>query len=188
MATVTDRYQIELDCRAQVGIWANKYAAGHWYHAQESIVERWKHQTASGMEKIKGLGIAVCMSPKAEEPYGSAEEMAERVRRTGLFIVRWRSAGSHPLGYLHKDFRVVHDWFGHIVPGNPFSMNGELAAFRTHVETKLFSRDVLPLVWSEVVLENAYRLFHGHWHYISKPVFDPSWGHGELADGTATQD
>lgn len=176
MAAVNDRYPLVLDCRPKVKAWADLYQHGHWYFAEPEIIRRWHLDIAKALRPIKMCGVDICWSHKTEEPYASTEEMRSRVRETGLFVVRWREPGSHPLGVSHNLFRVVHDWYGHILPNNPFTMDGELAAFRQHQHEHLFHKTVLPLVWSEVVLENAFRLYHGHWLYISKPVFDPNWG------------
>lgn len=179
-AKIIDRYPLVLDCRPQVGHWANLYKEGQYYHPEPNVAALWRKETLRAFDKIKEEGIDVCFSSRPQEPYATSEEMRERVLRSGIFICRWRNPGHHLLGHDHKAFRVVHDYFGHLKGELPFNMEGEVDAFQSHRQTKLFSFAVLPLVWSEVVLENAYRLYHGHWYWHSKPVLDPHWGHAEL--------
>ena len=58
----------------------------------------------------------------------------------------------------HQRYRAVHDWFGHVVPGYAFGIEGEIEAF--HIHTRMFSPEVLKIVFSDVVLANAYYELH----------------------------
>lgn len=171
-----DRYQLTLDCRPMVRRFAETYQTGHYWRGEpeqnallrKQVRHAWRH-----------IPVAVQFTPEAlGEPYASAEEMRERIASEKVFLVRKRESKSvtHWFDGGHAEFRAVHDWYGHVVCHNPFTMDGELGAFRAHVAEKLFTAETLPLVWSEVVLENAYRLFHGRWYWHSKPVFDEQWG------------
>lgn len=171
-----DRYQLTLDCRPFVRRWALHHEQSHWWHVPQALKADWRAQTSEAFARIEAKVRFVA----GEEPYASAQEMRSRVIGEGVFLVREVCLSAHchhPLGPWHKQFRAVHDWFGHVMHvENNFDMAGELGAWRSHRDEGVFSADVLPLVWSEVVLENAYRLYHGHWYRWYKPVFDPLWG------------
>lgn len=170
-----DRYPLTLDCRPFVGVLASTYQLGHYYKAPPAVKQLWQRQTLRAFNQLMDC-VSVKFIKEDSEPYATSEEMAQCVQATKVFLVRWRHPGSHPLGASHSMFRAVHDYYGHIVGNQPFDMDGEIATYNIHAAGTMFSPATLPLVWSEVVLENAFRLFHGHWYWHSKPVFDPCWG------------
>ena len=69
-----------------------------------------------------------------DDPYGSASEMFESVRRGTLCIYSTPEDHRHPLLGCHGNdmFRAVHDYYGHFRSGRDFSRHGEEAAWVRH--------------------------------------------------------
>lgn len=180
-SVASDRYQLDLDCRPFVGDLATVYHHGHFWKVPDLTKRLWQAQCLRAFDKLLRI-VSVKFIKDDCEPYSTTAEMSSRISTEGVFLVRWRHPGSHPLGSSHSMFRAVHDYFGHVVGDQPFTMDGELTCYNIHACGSMFSPATLPLVWSEVVLENAFRVFHGHWYWHSKPVFDPHWGQIQWAD------
>ena len=94
------------------------------------------------------------------DPYPSAEALRSEVRRDRELKVMTLHS-DHPVfsEELNWKFRAVHDWFTHIIAGKDFSLKGEIAAYNTH--TKMFSRDSLPALFTEVVGQVCYQTIRG---------------------------
>lgn len=176
-----DRYQLTLDCRPMVKRLAGLYQRGATYKVQPEL----RALYIAEILRARQLIPVDVMFTHGDEPYATPEEMRHRIAGEGVFIVKFRDSDkklSHYLRGAHMDFRAVHDWYGHVACLNAFNMDGELGAYCAHARSGLFSPAVLPLVWSEVVLENAFRLYHGHWSFISRPVYDPDFGRAPEAE------
>ena len=89
---------------------------------------------AQTLELYHAIPLTVVRLPA--EPCPDMECLARHVAQ-GVMPVRIRNPHSgHPvLGHFMTEFRVVHDYYGHVIPGNPFGLAGELAAYRQHCET-----------------------------------------------------
>jgi len=99
------------------------------------------------------------------QPFATAGQM-RRFVDTNQYLPMYTSQ-SIMCDTYHKH-RAVHDWYGHIVPNYPFGPIGELAAYRIH--SKMYSKDVLPLVFSDVVLSNCYFEMNGQFFSSEKYV------------------
>jgi len=61
----------------------------------------------------------------------------------------------------HNDvFRAAHDIFGHVVPGNSFSADGEFKASFCHMW--LYSEDVHPVLFTEQIAQICWYFFGPH--------------------------
>lgn len=164
---------IELDCSERAKALATYFRLAPYWRIPETTAQRFLHETLKQFRAIE----ANVQFVHGDEPYTTVDEMVERLEAENIFLVRWRCANgcSHPLGAAHMLFRAVHDWYTHRKYDYAFDLHGELQCFEQHRRDGAFSRETLPLVWSEVVLENAYHVYHGHWYQWYKPVLDPHW-------------
>ena len=126
---------------------------------------------AQTLELYHAIPLTIVRLP--EEPCPDMECLARHVAQ-GVMPVRIRNPhSSHPvLGHFMTEFRVVHDYYGHVVAGNPFGLAGELAAYRQHCQ-RHYDAWLLPYVWQNVVLENAYFEARGHWPHPAAKSGDP---------------
>lgn len=169
---------------------AHTYRLAPWWHVDDAIRDEFRNQVMRWFPRIP----ADVRFVHGEEPYKSRQEMTCRLEKEGVFLCRWHGPGSHVLGGAHMMFRAVHDWYSHHMHALDFGLPGELACYEVHAASGMFSKRTLPLVWSEVVLENAYYCYFGKWYQCGadkfhlhpekpevgstcyKPVFDPRWG------------
>lgn len=93
-----------------------------------------------------------------KQPFETSGQMRKYVEQNG--VLRMYAARSF-LGETYHKHRAVHDWFGHIVPGIPFGVDGELESYRLHQEH--YPAIFHPILFSDVVLHNAYFERHGEW-------------------------
>lgn len=166
-------YKLQLDCSPLAKRLAHLYHTSPQWKVPSQVKALFIEQVLAARQ-LMPVGISFVHVP--DDIYGALPELLDDIKKTGQMKVRWLGGGHHPLGPVHTDFRAVHDYFGHVLGCNEFTFQGELAAWEIHKASTMFSRETLPLVWSEVVLENAYRVWHGHWYWHSKPVFDERWG------------
>lgn len=170
------------DCSAIAKRCAKVFEDGAFWHVNGRVKRHFREEVMLAFQRLPVSSIKF-VSIDAE-PYISAPQMAGFIRQTGEFWVRWRREPQHVLGPSHTMFRAVHDWFGHVVPCQPFTFQGEIGAYNVHAASGMFSVETLPLVWSEVVLENAFYTYHGRWFPSYKPVSDPNWGAMELGNAS----
>lgn len=149
-------------------------------HAPDSVDVRGGYQAFAGeiTKQYRRLtryhGIAVEATDL--DPYQTSRELAADVRENGRLKV-YRTVelpAGHPglweLGSeadnlnLNTAFRAVHDYYGHVVPGNSFSMVGEYLAFLAHAAS--FTRpDSVKVVTTETLGQNAW-FNHGPYAYL----------------------
>lgn len=113
-----------------------------------------------------GLGIDIEYVDNPE-PYHTAEEQAEDVRRNRHLMIatisRWPDS-YHPLlsnerGGQYDRFRAVHDLFGHACIGTGFDRHGEYASWVTH--SSMFYGPAQRAASTELHGENSYLVAFG---------------------------
>ena len=92
------------------------------------------------------------------QPYDSAEQMRQEVRRTGKLLIS-RDYNEHPVFDPETNlmFRTVHDYVVHIAPGESgpdFTQRGEIRAYNLH--RRLAPPDTWPALFSEVLAQACY--------------------------------
>lgn len=94
------------------------------------------------------------------DPYSSAEQMREEVKKTKILKVM-KDFSSHPFFNEEENwkFRAVHDWFSHIISGQPFTQKGELQAYNTHI--KMMPPAAWPALFTEIIGQVCYQTTKG---------------------------
>lgn len=84
------------------------------------------------------------------DPYSSAEQMRKEVGVTKTLKVM-KDFSVHPFFSEEENwqFRAVHDWFTHILAGQPFTLNGEISAYNQHL--KMFPKAAWPALFAEII-------------------------------------
>jgi hypothetical protein len=90
------------------------------------------------------------------QPFQTMGHMKRHAENTGKLIMY---AGNSVLGDIYKRHRAVHDYFGHIVHGLPFGLEGEMACYRIHRDQ--YTPAIRPIIFSDVILANAYYEMNG---------------------------
>lgn len=122
--------------------WAISEALKASFHEQ---VDHWFKQIPV---EIRWLSDKEC-----PQPFKSMEEMKEYWKTKGVLLML--SEESTELGRdCYSKHRAIHDWFGHLEPNRPFGGPGESSSFLVHAGQ--YTPDVLPIVFSDVVMSNAY--------------------------------
>ncbi len=95
------------------------------------------------------------------DPYKSAEEMIDQVKRDKVLKVMKDYSSDHPVFTEEENwmFRAVHDWFSHILAKQPFTQKGEMRAYNTHA--KMFPPDALPALFTEIIGQACYATTYG---------------------------
>lgn len=118
-------------------------------------------------EQYSALPVQVISSN--ENPYFDSGHMRSEVAKTGkLYVYTFETLPiGHPLAQriLVSDnfvsfnfiFRAVHDYIGHIKPGNSFSYLGECRAFLAHKET--LPEEVHGVLAAETLAQNSWYHF-----------------------------
>ena len=100
------------------------------------------------------------------QPFHTAQAMRDYWLTKGVLLML--SEDSEELGRdVYSKHRAIHDWHGHIAAENPFGGEGESNAFLVH--TSQYSPEVLPIVFSDVVLGNCY------WQHYKKAWGSERW-------------
>lgn len=95
-----------------------------------------------------------------QNPYGTAEEMAEKVKATGVLKI-WKGLSDQHAIFTEEQnwiFRAIHDLLTHVYRDIKFGLRGELRAYNTHVKTlppearpALFTEVVGQVCWAEIM-------------------------------------
>lgn len=135
------------------------YRDSDLWHIPQTVKENFRDQVEYWYAKIPARIRYLCDAKGDTQPFDAVPEMRHWLESHGelLMLSEW----SAELGRdLYTKHRAVHDWFGHIVPNNQFGGVGEAHAFKIHESQ--YSADVLPIVFSDVVLANTYWEHFGH--------------------------
>lgn len=94
------------------------------------------------------------------DPYSTADQMREDVTNHKVLKIM-KDHSDHPWFSQEENwkFRAVHDWFTHIISGQPFTHKGELAAYNTHI--KMFPPKSWPALFTEIVGQVSYVTVYG---------------------------
>lgn len=97
------------------------------------------------------------------QPFNTMGQMRRHCLETGVLLMY---APDSILGPVYARHRAVHDYFGHILPNLSFGVIPELAAFRLH--KKMYSPELHPLLFADVVLNNAFYEANGTFYPTEK--------------------
>lgn len=94
------------------------------------------------------------------DPYNSADQMREDVKKNKILKIM-KDHSEHPFFSKEENwkFRTVHDWFTHVISGQPFTHKGELSAYNTH--TKMYPPSAWPALFTEIVGQVCYVTVNG---------------------------
>lgn len=167
------------------------YAAYSAVSALEYRPEAWaefkaviREQYASMLPNFGGITVKlVSYSPEINE----VREHLNDTRELLVYEVESLCAG-HPLadrarGLSHNQmFRAVHDYFGHLLPGNDTSVDGELKAYVEHARMFASAGHVMSLdaLAAETLGQVAAYVIEGGFADIQVPR-TMSWDHERLA-------
>jgi len=109
---------------------------------------------------FKMIGSKVKVEFVDGDPYTSQQQMKQEVAATKVLKVM-KDFSDHPLFTKEQNwkFRAVHDWFTHILTNQPFTLEGELKAYNTHL--KMFPPASYPALFTEIVGQVCYQTSHG---------------------------
>jgi hypothetical protein len=109
---------------------------------------------------FKMIGSKVKVEFVDGDPYTSAEQMREEVKKTKIMKVM-KDFSDHPFFTEEENwrFRAVHDWFSHIISGQPFTQKGELQAYNTHI--KMMPPAAWPALFTEIIGQVCYQSTKG---------------------------
>jgi hypothetical protein len=121
--------------------------------AWEALANETRAQAKAIMRQID---VQVVDDP---EPYETAQEMCEDIKRNGRFLVS-RANSDHPVWSPEDNinFRIVHDVIGHCQSGGDFSWRGENMACGVHFP--LVSSLAQEALFTECIGQTAYYSFY----------------------------
>ncbi|MGW3967461.1 crotonobetainyl-CoA--carnitine CoA-transferase [Amycolatopsis sp. NPDC005003] len=147
---------------------------------------------------LRDAGLEVRPWIGGGQPYRDSAELIAGVRGTGVLHVFLTRDGhgpgpqraghpmlgrsgivAHGVDFTHNDvFRVVHDVFGHVLPGHGFGPRGEFKAAYCHMQ--VFSAEAHPALFTEQIGQVAWYFYGPHrrgdpprrtWPYAEQKVF-----------------
>ena len=97
---------------------------------------------------------------KPGQPYATASDL-HRVITTRYLVVSTDN-NFHPVWTCEENlrFRAVHDWYGHILTGYDFALEGELGAYQATGE--LHTPSAKHALFTEVYVQALYYVVFGH--------------------------
>ncbi len=130
--------------------------------------ERLGHHVIKNIKKVQS---AYDVEFVDGQPYDSAEEMAQKMRETGVMQISKDFNQSEVFGEMENlYFRAVHDYYGHLAARGfesdeskitHFNLKGELRAYNGHLKM-LGNSDMAKAVFTEVIGQACYFMYHGH--------------------------
>lgn len=139
-------------------ILAEAYRDGEPWQIPQHLIENFRDQVEHWFAKIP-VTVRFISDEFCKQPFNTMHDMKAWHQEKGELLML--SEHSDQLGRdLYSKHRAVHDWFGHIEPGHPFGGKGESLSFLAHAGQ--YTPDVLPIVFSDVVLTNNYWQHFGH--------------------------
>lgn len=94
------------------------------------------------------------------QPYATAAAMHSVIRTRHLVIST--DHNFHPVWSTEENlrFRAVHDWYGHILTGYDFTLEGERGAYEATAE--LHTPSAKHALFTEVYVQALYAIVFGH--------------------------
>lgn len=94
------------------------------------------------------------------QPYATAADMHSVIRTRHLVIST--DHNFHPVWTCEENlrFRAVHDWYGHILTGYDFTLEGERGAYEATAE--LHTPSAKHALFTEVYVQALYYVVFGH--------------------------
>ena len=149
--------------------------------SEERQYQCFKKETLHQFITLLEAGIRIEPWSGGGQPYPDSRTLQQRVRETGRLNVYMTRDGhgcggvgsrtaNHPMiepspitiggtVFLYNDlFRAVHDYFGHIVRGNRFSIRGEFMASRDHLQ--MYTPDCHNVLLAETIGQISW-FYHG---------------------------
>ena len=134
------------------------------YQSAEIIEERhvyaWKALAEETTRLYEALPKDLRVRFKPGQPYATAADM-RRVISTRYLVISTDN-NFHPVWTREENlrFRAVHDWYGHILTGYDFTLNGELGAYMATGE--LHTPSAKHALFTEVYVQALYFVVFGH--------------------------
>lgn len=148
---------------------AEAYRDGAPWHIPAELVENFREQVEFFFNRIP-VPVRWVSDLYCRQPFDTAHKMETWTEERGELLML--SEFSDELGRdLYSKHRAVHDWFGHVAADQPFGGEGEAKSFLVH--TAQYTPEVLPIVFSDVVLTNNYWQHFGHAWGSEKWVYRP---------------
>lgn len=133
---------------------ATVYAEAPEVELSGSLMDQFRQEVEHWYSLIPvAVRFIECPGP---QPFNTMGAMVSHLEATGELLMK---AGQSRLDPIYGKHRAVHDYFGHCLPRIPFGVDGEAESYRIH--RTMFSPEVRCLVFSDVVLANAYVEVHG---------------------------
>jgi len=134
------------------------------YQNAETIESRhvyaWKALAEETTRLYEALPKDLRVRFNSGQPYKHAWELY-RVISTRHLVVSMDN-NFHPVWSFDENlrFRAVHDWYGHVLTGHDFSLEGELAAYKATAE--LHTPSAKHALFTEVYVQALYYTVFGH--------------------------
>ena len=124
------------------------YAKAPLYDEKEAW--RWKLLAKHIERMYKQMLSDIRVEFVSGQPYETAEEMSDKVRRSGVMYIS-TDFNEHPIftPLQNLQFRAVHDYIVHIAKDKSFTLKGEIGSYNAHA--KLVPPAAIPALYTEVV-------------------------------------
>lgn len=136
------------------------------------------YQLFNGEIELQLLTIPMRIVYTDTDPYVDANDMVTRVAIDRMLRV-YTGGNPHPLLTTMENahFRAVHDYYGHIVPGNSFDVDGEFHAWQCHYHMFRTSGG-RATVTTETLGQLAWRVYgpNEHMPYADRPYAEQKVG------------
>ena len=134
------------------------------YQNADTIEKRhlyaWKALAEETTQLYEALPTDLRVRFKPGQPYAAAADL-HRVHATRYLVVSTDN-NFHPVWTCEENlrFRAVHDWYGHILTGYDFTLDGELGAYMATGE--LHTPSAKHALFTEVYVQALYAIVLGH--------------------------
>lgn len=141
-----------MDEKACIKLLADCYSQRDAWVISQAIKDQFREEVEA-LFKTLPVEVRWISDEACPQPFHTAQQMREDYLKRGELLML--SEDSSELGRdLYSKHRAVHDWYGHICGNNPFGGRGESQSFLVHCHQ--YTPEVLPIVFSDVVLGNAF--------------------------------
>ena len=123
-------------------------------------VYAWKALAEETTRLYEALPKDLRVQFKPGQPYETAADLHEVI--ITRYLVVSTDNNFHPVWTWEENlrFRAVHDWYGHILTGYDFTLDGELGAYQATGE--LHTPSAKHAIFTEVYVQALYYTVFGH--------------------------